>query len=400
MNTRVGHLPSASFASLFCGCGGLDLGLSKAGLTCVAAYDIDPVVVSVHRSNLKSPAEVCDLSTLSKAGVPFIHADVIVAGSPCQGFSTVGKRRLDDPRNQLLLLAGRIAVSSKPKVFVAENVRGVLSGEHKIYWDRLRKMLESAGFQTKDLLLEGTRLGLSQIRKRVVMVAWLKPCGFQPGMPDAGGRTLRGVLSAIDGVPNHEKQWLTRNSDPWLIASHIQPGQKLSNVRGGPRSVHTWDIPEVFGHVSESEKEVLCSLMYMRRRYRARANGDADPVPRRILRQALGSESSQLVNRLIRKGFVRSFGNAVDLTHTFNGKFRRLSWNEPSLTVDTRFGNPKYFLHPDENRGFTVREAARIQGFPDWFVFDGPGKKQYEMIGNAVPPPMAEALGKLIEPLL
>jgi DNA (cytosine-5)-methyltransferase 1 len=99
---------------------------------------------------------------------------------------------------------------------------------------------------------------------------------------------------------------------------------------------------------------------------------------------------------LIRKGYVRKKGALWDLANTFNGTFRRLEWNKPSHTVDTYFGNPRYFLHPSENRGFTVREAARIQGFPDSFIFFGCEASQYRQVGNAVPPPIARALAATV----
>src|SRR5207302_303230 len=121
-----------------------------------------------------------------------------------------------------------------------------------------------------------------------------------------------------------------------------------------------------------------------------------DPVSERHLRTELGYSVSSLLKRLIDKGYVRRVGRRYDLSHTFNGKFRRLSLDLPSLTVDTRFGNPRYFLHPTQQRGFTVREAARIQGFPDSFVFSGSESSQFRLIGNAVPPPLARGLASFV----
>jgi DNA (cytosine-5)-methyltransferase 1 len=119
-------------------------------------------------------------------------------------------------------------------------------------------------------------------------------------------------------------------------------------------------------------------------------------VTARELGAFLGHCIGGTLQALVTKGYVRRLGNAYDLTHTFNGKFRRLLWGQPAPTVDTRFGDPWYFLHPDENRAFTVREAARVQGFPDWFIFHGPERSQYRLIGNAVPPPLAALLGTFI----
>ena len=138
------------------------------------------------------------------------------------------------------------------------------------------------------------------------------------------------------------------------IAGHIGPGQKLCNVRRGVRSVHTWDIPEVFGYASDSERAVLEAILVLRRRDRVRSFGDADPVNASTISRYLRRPVMLDVSSLVNKDYVRRVGRSYDLTHTFNGKHRRLSWDTPALTVDTRFGDPRYFLHPSENRGFSV----------------------------------------------
>jgi len=185
-----------------------------------------------------------------------------------------------------------------------------------------------------------------------------------------------------------------------MIAKRIGPGQKLCNVRGGPRSVHTWEIPEVFGGTTKSERALLEGIMYLRRKLRCRDSGDADPVSGSDLYRFLGVPVLRTLDALIAKSYVREVDGKYDLAQSFNGKFRRLAWDRPSYTVDTRFGDPRYFLHPDSNRGLTVREAARIQGFPDSFVFDGPERVQYKMVGNAVPPPVGHAVAEFVQRVL
>jgi len=118
------------------------------------------------------------------------------------------------------------------------------------------------------------------------------------------------------------------------------------------------------------------------------------------MKKIFGARAEEVAQVLTRKGYIRPIGRRIDLTHTFNGKFRRLSWSQPSPTVDTKFGEVRLFLHPDEDRSFTVREAARLQGFPDSFVFMGAPKEQFRLVGNAVPPPMGRSIGKLIRSLL
>jgi len=201
-------------------------------------------------------------------------------------------------------------------------------------------------------------------------------------------------------MPNHDPCRLPKYSRDWHIAQRIKPGQKLSNVRGGQNAVATWDIPEVFGSVTEHERTVLELLRRLRRQERKRDHGDADPVSLTRLEAALGAPFHRLVESLIAKGYLKRVDEGIDLVGTFNGKFRRLAWDKPSCTVDTRFGSPRYFLHPTQQRGFTVREAARIQGFSDSYVFRGSEQAQYRVIGNAVPPALGEMAAGFVKQLL
>lgn len=377
------------FCSLFSGCGGFDLGFVNAGFECVGAYDIDQKSLNVHNRNFKKPAFNCDLSSANVPVSNLYSADIILAGSPCQGFSTIGQRRINDPRNYLLLIGGKLAIQSRAKVFIAENVPGVLAGEHRKYWDELHQLLRTAGYKTTDIKCNGAEMGVAQRRSRLFLLAWRSSNEITISIQSTPGGTLRDVLVGVENAENHNVEFLCPNSADYLIAKKIKPGQKLSNVRGGGRSVHTWDIPEVYGEVTDLERTVLETILRVRRQKRVRNFGDADPVPMMLLYEEFGEP---VINSLEGKGYLRRKGNTYDLTGTFNGKYRRLFWDKPSCTIDTRFGNPKYFLHPDEHRGFTVREAARIQGFPDSFIFEGTNVEQFRMIGNAVPPPMAEHL--------
>jgi DNA (cytosine-5)-methyltransferase 1 len=386
---------SPTFGSLFSGCGGFDLGFTQSGFRCVGAFDLDPIAVENHSANLGSPAFEWDL----RKGLPddaLAGVDVLVAGPPCQGFSLAGDRRMDDPRNELLPLAARIAADIQPKVFVAENVAGSRSGEHRKYWESVMGIMKHAGYAAREFTCVGTDFGVPQVRKRCLVIAWRTGKNLPELIGKSQGGVLRDALANLDGVPNHDPVRLEPDSRHAKIARRLAPGQKLCNVRQGSRSVHTWEIPEVFGRTNARERQVLEALIRARRRKRVRSVGDADPVRASTLETDLGFSIAPLLQTLKRKGFVRQQGRLFDLVHTFNGKFRRLDWDLPSYTVDTRFGDPRYFLHPGEERGFSAREAARIQGFPDSFVFSGPTKAQFRMIGNAVPPPMGRAIAELV----
>lgn len=339
--TAMGHR-TRTFASLFSGCGGFDLGFVQAGYRCVGAYEIDTEAISVYERNVSRSVFKCDLS--SKIPRPTsINPDVVLAGPPCQGFSTAGKRNLGDPRNALLVTAAHQAIRFKPQVIVIENVAGVIAGDHRRYWDAMIQYLRSHRFRVAELLCDATLLGVPQMRKRMLAIAWRTPFGGRIDLPIHTGGTLRnaiGSINSINGAPNHDPKPLDPNSDAGQIAGHIRPGQKLCNVRASPRAVHTWTIPSVYGRTSKWERTVLKALLRRRRQQRIRDFGDADPVSAQALRFAVGKPVAETLHVLIAKGYVRRVDRRYDLVHTFNGKFRRLLWDQPAPTVDTKFGDP------------------------------------------------------------
>lgn len=393
-----------TFISLFSGCGGLDSGFVDAGFRCEAAYDTDAAALAVHRANLAGEASRWDLSAGVLPGPSVQKPDVILSGSPCQGFSTIGKRRLDDLRNTLLLAAGKIAVAVKPRVFIAENVPAVEFGAHRKYWLELTELLREAGYKCTSLHLTASDFGVAQMRRRLFLVATSSATSAEVAPKKSSPKTVRDVLSDLSeaslSVPNHEPEMLASDSDHFRIAKRLRQGQKLCNVRVSDRAIHTWEIPEVFGNTSERERAVLNAVLRLRRRERSRDFGDADPVLCSSIKRFLGFTPDQEIASLLSKNYLRKVGRRFDLQHTFNGKYRRLEWDALSFTVDTSFGNPKNFLHPVEQRGLTVREAARLQGFPDSFEFSGSSHDQYKFVGNAVPPPVARALAHEIRELL
>lgn len=388
------------FASLFSGCGGFDLGYIKQGFSPVSAYDSDPDACANFMENIGELIINADL----RNGIPNADeirgVDALISGPPCQGFSTAGKRELNDKRNHLLTLTGELAVQIAPKVLVVENVPGVLAGNHSRYWNELETMMRQEGYHTYTMRCDTASIGMAQQRKRVLFFAWRTNIDIDFTIQSIKAGSIRSALQGIKGKANHSPKRLKENTRDWNIAKRIKPGQKLSNVRGGSNAVAAWDIPEVFGYVTENERTVLELLRRLRRQHRKRNYGDADPVSLERLESALGYKFHNLVENLIGKGYLRRVEGGVDLVGTFNGKYRRLTWDGISHTVDTRFGSPRYFLHPSYHRGFSVREAARLQGFSDEYIFLGSERAQYRIIGNAVPPPLGEYAAEITRRLL
>jgi DNA (cytosine-5)-methyltransferase 1 len=385
-----------SFISLFSGCGGFDLGFTSAGFSCTAAFDHDALALQHHREYLRSTTHCEDLTSGVLRPECLSPVDVVIAGPPCQGFSTAGCRRVDDPRNHLLIAAGNIIRQIRPKVCVVENVPGVTYGAHRKYWDELAALLRAIGYQTTTLKCRVSAFGVPQLRTRLILVGWNTGELVTLALKEMTQSVLRDALAGLTVAANHHPALLEPNSQTARIAAHIKPGQKLSNVRGGPNAVHTWDMPAVFGVTTIRQREVLEAVLKLRRRLRSREHGDADPVTLQSISQMVGRDVTSDISSLVRTGFLKKVRKRYDLTHSFNGKYRRLRWDRPSPAVDTRFGNPRFFLYPDENRGFTVREAARIQGFPDDFVFSGPLTSQFRMVGNAVPPPIGATIAQVV----
>jgi DNA (cytosine-5)-methyltransferase 1 len=385
--------------SLFAGCGGLDLGFMSAGFQIEIAVDNDPIAVKNHRNNLPSKVELMDLSE----ELPSIDGpvDVLLAGPPCQGFSTLGRRDPADPRNKLLDIPAGAAEVLRPRFFVLENVAGVRSGPHATRLKRSAERLKDLGYKVTTLDFEMDRFGVPQRRRRVIQLGWRGDGEFRIAEPSTKAPSIGAALERLDGVANHNPTLLPPGTRSARIARRIGQGQKLCNVRLGKSSVHTWTVPEVFGRVSPLEVTVLESLARLRRTQRRRDWGDADPVEARRLSTAVGFPVSAHLQRLRAAGYVkRTEDGNWDLTHTFNGKFRRPSPGGLAPAVDTRFGDPHYVLHPEADRPFTVREAARIQGFDDRYAFSGSLREQHRVIANAVPPPMSTNLARQIRRFL
>lgn len=199
------------FVSLFAGCGGMDLGFVQAGFEPVAAYDNWSAAVEHYANNIGDHAQVWDLST-GRLPLNIEKCDAVIAGSPCQGFSTAGKRKIDDPRNKLLDAAIEASINLDPKVIVLENVLGLLSGEHRIYWDRACKQLKAAGYKTVTQVVDARDCGIPQTRRRVIVLAWRTKKDPQSIGASDRRATLASVLSNIHGVDNHHPSSLMSDS--------------------------------------------------------------------------------------------------------------------------------------------------------------------------------------------
>lgn len=421
--------------SVFCGCGGFDLGFKQAGFDLVYACDNDAAAVDCYSRNVDSNAFVRDVTTADfHADISNVkNCDVVLGGFPCQGFSKAGPKQEGDDRNTLYIEMRRVVAKLRPSVFVAENVDGMRQNFGGSYLNRIVTDFEQLGYDVDHHIFDAAAFGVPQHRRRIFFVGtrhgsnhtfrWPEPthnAGTRngefkvaerngPGLfdaeeaerptrkPRAKAKTIKDATQDLvqlrTDVPDHAvtNAWPKKYQ---AVFKAVKQGQKLCNVRHASTSVYTWQIPEVFGKVTEREVLVLETISRHRRhkQYGAIPNGNPLPVDE-IERLSGGTGLEREVASLLAKNYLKEMEGKYDLKGAMfcSGLFKRPLWTEPAPTVLTNFHNPRYFLHPLEDRPFTLRECARLQSFPDDFDITGDGSKVdlvsgYRLIGNAVAP--------------
>lgn len=423
-----------SVVSLFAGCGGLDLGFKELNYDLIYACDSDPAAVACYRHNVdprivqrdvNEPAFLDDLRRLRRC-------DIVVGGFPCQGFSKAGPKRVDDERNSLYLRMRQAVELLRPQLFLAENVDGIEQNFDGVFVERIRQgfTFGELAYEVDYQVLDAHAFGVPQHRRRAFFVgrrrpierpfAWPAPSherrerngefkvasdlplfakrSFAGRLPPP--RTIRdaiGDLQRLDAsVPDHA---VTNNwpADYDHVIRRIGPGQKLCNVRHSPTSVYTWQVPETFGAITEREQLVLETISRHRRHKKYGNIPNGNPLPVSEIESlsgltAIGPE----IESLLAKNYLKAVNDGYDLKGAMfcSGLFKRPLWDEPCPTVLTNFHNPRYFLHPSEDRPFTLRECARIQSFDDSFQFQAAGVSLldgYRLVGNAVAPKVGRA---------
>ena len=440
--TKMPELNKPRVASLFSGCGGLDIGFRDCGFDLVFACDNDPAAIECFRSNVDQNAFVLDVETsdFRVALQSLQNVDVVLGGFPCQGFSKAGPKRESDDRNTLYRHMKWAIETLQPQVFIAENVDGISQNFKGQFIAQIESEFAQAGYAVKSRILDASAFGVPQFRRRMIFVGIKRDSSAEFNWPlathvstgrngefkietsepllwDLGAsqpllrqRTIEDAISDLVSldvqVPDHRVtgKWPANHA---YIFKAIKEGQKLCNVRFADTSIKTWEIPEVFGDVSERQVRIINTIAQHRRhkKYGDIPNGNPLPVDE-ICRLSGLKRIDQDIAELLNAGYLKKKNGGYDVKGaTFcSGMFKRPNWDEPSPTVLTNFHNPRYFLHPTEDRPFSLRECARLQGFRDDFIFvrndssysleDG-----YRLVGNAVPPPLAAALATSVAAL-
>lgn len=427
---------SYKVVSLFSGCGGFNVGFKEKGFDLIYACDIDPIAVECYKRNMDPRAYVRDVrEDAFRQDILLIgSADVILGGFPCQGFSKAGPKRLDDSRN-LLYREMKYAVETlRPKIFVAENVDGLYQNFRGMYLEKIVNDFREIGYTVRYNIIDAVSFGVAQHRRRIFFVGikdslthvfeWPvnthkerhrngeKKYQINQSTLDRDPELLqiKTISDALDDlvqlnpeIPDHmvTNRWPTKYQD---IFKKIKQGQKLCNVRHASTSVYTWEIPEVFGYINERQIEILNTIAKNRRHKKYGSKPNGNPLSVKVIEELLGLKIIQDdIQDLIRKGYLKEENAKFDLKGAMfcSGLFKRPRWDQPSQTVLTNFHNPRYFLHPIEDRPFSARECARLQGFPDTFLFSWenffiPLEDRYRLIGNAVAIPVSRAMANSV----
>ncbi len=367
---------------LFAGCGGLSLGFELAGFDIPLAIEKDEWASETYKKNHPNTnvitgdiTQIIDLKNiLSKENLPI---DGIIGGPPCQGFSLSGNRDKNDPRNSLFMEFVRFVKYYNPKFFVMENVTGILSmktKDNQNVKDLILKEYYQAGYNVKICKLNAAEYGVPQSRLRIIFIGIRKDIKFNENeigpKPFLFGKDQITVEQAIMDLPqinsgegsdqleynitaqNDYQQWARKNSN--AIYNHIA-------MR------HTKRLIERFENIGFGQSVADVSECHQQRK-----RGDASKISGKVYSQ----------------NNMRPFPN------------------KPSPTVPASFQSN--FIHPYLNRNFTAREGARLQSFPDTYIFCGKrttmswekNLSQYQQIGNAVPPLLAKAIAENIKSYL
>ena len=326
---------------LFCGCGGLSKGFEMAGFQSVLAIDFWKDAVNTYNYNHNSQIAICD--DVSKISNEFLDEFLkknkivgIVGGPPFQGYSTVGKRDINDDRNYLYLQYCRIVEKVKPEFFVLENVKGLLTLDKGAFKDDIVKRFSELGYKVEYKIMCASDYGVPQNRNRVFFVgiknkSFVFPEPFKDKVStDEAISDLIGNETEYTSLPINDYQKLMRRNSKKLLNNEF--------------TTHTDKTIEVISQIPDG--------------------GKITDLPKEYWE--------------IRK---------------YNKAFQRMNSKLPSNTIDT--GHRNYF-HYKENRIPTVRESARIQSFTDDFEFLGSRTSQYKQVGNAVPPLLAYVIAKSI----
>ena len=396
-----------TFIDLFGAPGGMSKGFQMAGFKPLGMLDIFEDGVNTYRKNFPKVSE--KNAVLADASMPNIikhfeketglkpsDIDVIVGGPPCQGFSTIGRvkigslvktgkregtnsdpRFIDDPRNNLYKSFVKFVKHFKPKAVVMENVPGMMSYKDGDIASQIKNDLVKCGYKNTDYnVINAENFGVPQKRKRIIFL---------------GTRSGKKISFPVPTHLKSDKNQQTIDS----VKSPVTVGDAfgdLPKLRLPERGIKVQDNPMEYISKPKNEfQKVMRANSNMLHNHITRWHRKNDITIFKTMKQGMKwKDLSDKHRKLI--GYDDS---------SFNDKWKRLVLDEPSWTVVAHLQKDGYmYIHPKENRTVSVREAARLQSFPDNFIFTGSRGSQFKQIGNAVPPLFAKAIAENIKKII
>jgi len=353
---------------LFAGAGGLSLGFEQAGFDIAAAVEIDPVHCATHEFNFPYSKTICasvvdlDGSRIRElAGISNREVDVVFGGAPCQGFSMIGKRTLEDPRNQLVFHYVRLVRELDPKYCVFENVKGLTVGKQAKFLQELIEALQDSGYEISwpYKVLNASEYGVPQKRHRLFLLGARKGEPL-PKYPEVVSEQVH-VWDAIGDLPNADDFFELERSDcVHALWDTLSPyARKLRGLDSDPKD---------YGYKRACDNSQLTSSARTRhtkmsqQRFLETQWGETEPISR--------------FHKLSPQGFCNTIRAGTD-------------------SARGAFTSPRP-IHPEHPRVITVREAARLHSYPDWFRFHVTKWHGFRQIGNSVPPLLARAIASEI----
>jgi DNA (cytosine-5)-methyltransferase 1 len=353
---------------LFCGAGGLSEGLRQAGFSIIAGNDIDPFAAATfaatHEDAKFIGGSIRDLSAediLHATGLHKGELDCLAGGPPCQGYSVYNHQRgMHDERSHLFREYLRIVAGLMPKWLVMENVTGIMSAGEGEAFQAVLAGIKALGYNVEARILRAEDYGIPQERRRVVFI------GNRLGQPilwplkthGEGLKPFTTIADALSDLPP-----LENGEDRGILHYHDVPQSEYqAELRSGSNAVYNHSAPRL-GRMNIERMQFIPQ------------GGSWRDIPFDLLPSGM--------KRAKRSDHTKRYG--------------RMRWEGLSCTVltkcDIHWGA---YIHPEQDRSITVREAARIQSFPDWFRFEGPRTEQFVQVGNAVPPLLGRRIGEAI----
>lgn len=359
---------------LFSGAGGLSLGLEEAGWTVAASVDNDPKSLETHRHNFPGLALSCDLSDVRQRGrliklLSTAEIDLVAGGPPCQPFSRAGRSKIrslvesghraeHDHRRELWRSFLDIAVKLNPRAILMENVPDMALGDDFQAAREMVDQLERRGYHTQINLVDAWQYEVPQHRKRLILLGRRDADAFTWPDPHPEPTTLADAIKDLPSL-DVEHNDIGGRELPYHMPRTLSPF--MQSMRKGMSEQVVWD--HMTRPVRDDDREIF-TLMHPQMLY--------TDVPRHLRRYT---------------------------ANTFDDKYKKLDWNGLSRSITAHIAKDGYwYIHPEQPRTLTVREAARIQTFPDRFRFAGTRSDAFRQIGNAVPPLLGRAAATALTP--